>query len=64
MTGRPKNKQNSNLSAAEERGICPACGHLWYVHYAEGCVFYIKPSSLFRTRKQNGRHCGCQERPL
>jgi hypothetical protein len=44
MTARP-NKQKPNDSAAEEKGICHACGHLWYVHFApNGCVLYIKPS--------------------
>jgi hypothetical protein len=56
-----KNKQKPNGSAAEEKGICQSCGHLWYVHFApNGCVFYIRPSPVFRALKQNGKHCGCK----
>jgi hypothetical protein len=46
-----KNKQKPRDSAAEQQGIRPAFGHLWYVHFApNGCVFYIKPSPVFRVR--------------
>jgi hypothetical protein len=58
-----KNQQQPNDSAVEEKGICPTCGHLWYVHSKDGCMFHERPSRVFSSRRKNGERCGCQERP-
>jgi hypothetical protein len=34
-------KIKPNDSAAEEKGICPDCGHLWYVHSKDGCMLHV-----------------------
>jgi len=55
-----KNKQKPNDSAAEEKGICPNCAHLWYVHGKNGCMFHER-GRVFGSQK--GEYCECKSPP-